>query len=152
MINLAFDLSRSLQLETKLMSLECYYFNCQLYTQIIFNISHSLLLSFIYTCIVYVSSACLHGQHTSCQRSGLIPSSRWKYPSNSVASQLSSFRFDFTYFPTGQGGLLYTSSMFQTSYRWVSSVYVKNFFQITAYILLILFWISIFPTASQLAA
>ncbi|CAL5992538.1 Hypothetical_protein [Hexamita inflata] len=62
-------------------------------------------LTFIYTCMVYVSSACLRGQHTQCWRIGLIPSRRWKYPSNSVASWPSSFRFDFTYFPTGQVGM-----------------------------------------------
>ncbi|CAL6058556.1 Hypothetical_protein [Hexamita inflata] len=57
--------------------------------------------------MVYILSACLHGQHTSCWRSGLIPSRRWKYPSNSVASWPSSFRFDFTYFLLGRQGCLF---------------------------------------------
>ncbi|CAL5978855.1 Hypothetical_protein [Hexamita inflata] len=141
--------------------------------------------------MVQVSNACLRGQHTQCWRSGLIPSRRWKYPANLVASWPSSFRFDFTNFHTEQVGMPVTEHLHVLDFLqafnflqeyfalgpvdefafigrlqdqqqvglnltywrfWaVFNVNVNNFFQITAYLLLILFRINVFPIASQQA-
>ncbi|CAL6061683.1 Hypothetical_protein [Hexamita inflata] len=50
-------------------------------------------------------------------------SHRWKYSSNCVASWPSSFRFDFTYFPTGQVGL------FQNIFNVLDFLQAFNFLQ-----------------------